>query len=260
MKITIITSNNLRHNYLIREISKIAKEVFVIQECKPILGGLNSSFYRKSKTIFNYFKKVKKAQHKIFKNTKSQYLNLKNIKIVALNYGDLGVLDFKSFKEFFKSDIYIVFGSSYIKGNLCDFLIKKKAINIHMGISPYYRGSDCNFWAIHDSNNHLVGATIHYLSKGLDSGKILYHALPKYKKNLFEYSMSSVKIAIDSLSKKIKNKKIFKINSINQNKDLLIRYSKKKEFKKKSIIKFYKIKQNKKIKKNKKLFKDPYFA
>ena len=70
------------------------------------------------------------------------------------------------------SDIYIVFGASFIKGWLVDFLIKNKAINIHMGLSPYYRGSSCNFWAMYDNNPNYVGATIHYLSKGLDSGEI----------------------------------------------------------------------------------------
>ena len=43
-----------------------------------------------------------------------------------------------------------------------------------MGVSPYYRGADCNFWALYDSNYHLVGSTIHYLSKGIDSGDIIY--------------------------------------------------------------------------------------
>ena len=27
-----------------------------------------------------------------------------------------------------------------------------------MGVSPYYRGADCNFWAQNDKNSNLVGA------------------------------------------------------------------------------------------------------
>ena len=60
--------------------------------------------------------------------------------------GDLNYLNLNNLKKFLSSDIYIVFGSSYIKGKLVDFLIKK-AINIHMGVSPYW-GCDCNFWAL----------------------------------------------------------------------------------------------------------------
>ena len=79
-----------------------------------------------------------------------------------------------------------------------------------MGISPYYRGTDCNFWAMYDNNPHLVGSTIHLLTKGLDSGPILYHALSKLKtSNPFEYTMSTVKSAFHSLKKKLMDKSIF---------------------------------------------------
>ncbi len=69
---------------------------------------------------------------------------------------------------------------------------KQKAINIHAGVSPYYRGTDCNFWALYDDNPHLVGTTIHLLSKGLDSGPMLYHAMSNLKTNPFEYTMSTI--------------------------------------------------------------------
>ena len=59
-----------------------------------------------------------------------------------------------------------------------------------MGVSPYYRGNDCNFWALYDDNPHLVGATIHMLTKGLDSGPMLYHAMSNIKSNPFEYPWS----------------------------------------------------------------------
>ena len=88
-----------------------------------------------------------------------------------------------------------------------------------MGISPYYRGADCNFWAMYDGNSHLVGATIHMLSKGLDSGAILYHAMSKKNKNPFDYTMLAVKSAFVSLVNNIKNKKIRKFTKSKQEKN-----------------------------------------
>ena len=105
-----------------------------------------------------------------------------------------------------------------------------------MGVSPYYRGTDCNFWALHDKKPQYVGATIHYLTAGLDSGPIIYHALSKYQKDSFMYSMSTAKSAIDSLVNKIQKKTIYKIKPTMQNKKLEVRYSKLKEFNKKSIL------------------------
>ena len=80
-----------------------------------------------------------------------------------IKQGDLNSLE-KDLNFALKSDLFIVFGSSFIKNEwLINFLIKK-AINIHMGLSPFYKGSSCNFWALYDNPEH-VGATIHYLSR-----------------------------------------------------------------------------------------------
>ena len=204
MRITIFTSNQLRHNHLINVISKISNKCFAIIEGKTIFPGKLKDFFYKSDLMEKYFKKVNQSEKKIF--GKNKFISNKVV-TKFIKHGDLNYLERNDIQDALKSDLYIVFGSSYIKGWLVDFLIKEKAINIHMGVSPYYRGSSCNFWALFDDKPHLVGSTIHYLSKGLDSGRILYHALPTKKcQNEFEYTMSSVLSAHLSLAKKIKDK------------------------------------------------------
>ena len=44
--------------------------------------------------------------------------------------------------------------------------------NLHVGIPAYYRGSSCNFWPIHNSDLKNLGATVHIIEKGIDTGKI----------------------------------------------------------------------------------------
>ena len=96
--------------------------------------------------------------------------------------------------------MYIVFGASYIKGWLCDYLVSNRAINIHIGMSPFYRGSSCNFWACFDENYEYVGATLHLLSVGLDSGKIIELACrAEFIADKFLYSMSAVESGQNSL-------------------------------------------------------------
>ena len=258
MKITLFTSNKSRHNYLINLLSSICDELYVIQECNTIFPGLIPGNYPVSSVMEDYFKKVNIAQNKFFEN--SYIDNKKNIKILPMVSGDLKKCSVKFLSDFLNSDIYIVFGSSYIKGDLVEFLIKQKTINIHMGVSPYYRGADCNFWALYDNNPHLVGATIHLLSKGLDSGPILYHAMSDIKTDPFEYSMSSVKSAFHSLAKKIKDKSIFSITPLIQNLDLEIRYSKKIEFNETIVKEYSQRKINLKIKKfDNTMLKEPFF-
>ena len=113
MKITLFTSNNIRHNYLIQLLSSLSEELFVVQECGTIFPGSIKGNYDVSKTIETYFQKVQVAQLSIFGN---RYINNseKNMKILPIVFGDLNQCSLDSLTDFLKSDIYIIFGSSYI--------------------------------------------------------------------------------------------------------------------------------------------------
>ena len=255
MNITLITSDQIRHNYLVNLLSNIATKLNVIQEKKNFFSNKNKI----SNLMKNYFLKVDDAQKKVFGNATIDKKN-KNIKLLSLENKELEKCSLNYLSNFLNSDIFIVFGSSFIKKDLVNFLIDHKALNIHLGISPYYRGTDCNFWALFDNNPHLVGATIHLLSKGLDSGQILYHALSEIKEDPFIYTMSAVKSAFESITQKIENKTIFEHTPEIQDKSKEIKYSKKNEFNDEVIKKFFlnKIDLNSKIFKLD-LYKNPYF-
>ena len=229
MKITIFSSNQPRHLNLVRKLSKISNEVFFISEVNTIFPGQIEDFFKKSKIMQSYFQNVINAERKIFGDI--GFLP-RNVRTLFIKSGDLNKILRSQLSEALNSDVYIVFGSSYIKGWLIDFLVEKKTINIHMGISPYYRGSSCNFWALYDSNPGYVGATIHLLSKGLDNGNILFHCLPKFveKESPFEFSMRSVLVAQKGVLSNIENKSIFTMPAIKQDKSNEIRYTKNKDF------------------------------
>ncbi len=259
MKITLFTSNKNRHNYFINLLSKVSEELFVVQECETIFPGITSGNYQASPIMKEYFKNVNIVQSKLFGNSYINNFN-KNVKILPILFGDLNQCSMKLLSDFLKSDIYLVFGSSFIKSELVDFLIENKAINIHAGVSPYYRGADCNFWALYDNNPHLVGTTILLLSKGLDSGPILYHAMSNLKTDPFEYTMTAVKSAFHSVVERIKDNSIFKIEPIIQEKNKEIRYSIKKQFNEEVVKKYFEKKINlDSAKFNRSLLKEPFF-
>ena len=229
MNITLFSSNQPRHLNLARSLSKIADKIFFISEVNTIFPGETDDFFRKSEVMKTYFSNVIESEKKIFGEI--SFLPEK-VKKLSIKSGDLNKLSKNILSEALNSDVYIIFGSSYIKGWLIDFLISKNALNIHMGISPYYRGSSCNFWALYDYNPSYVGATIHMLSKGLDNGDILFHCIPKIKKgdNCFDFTMKSVLAAHNGLINAINDKNIFSLPRRKQNKELQIRYSKNSDF------------------------------
>lgn len=228
MKITVFTGNQPRHINLINRLSEIADTVFAIQECKTIFPGQVEDLIKKTPVMQEYFINVIKAEENIFGSVK--FVN-NNVRTLSLKSGDLSRMDISVLSDALKSDYYIVFGASYIKGGLVKFLTDNNAYNIHMGISPYYRGSACNFWASFDGKSEYVGATIHMLSSGLDSGDMLYHALPKAGAyEAFDLGMAAVKAAHESLIGMLKSGMINKTVPVKQDKSLEIRYSQRADF------------------------------
>ena len=229
MRVTIFSSNQPRHLNLALEFSRIADQVFLISEVTSIFPGKIEDFYQKSETMQKYFSEVIRAEKRIFGDI--QFLP-NNVSQMSMKMDDLNHISKSTLKDALLSDIYIVFGASYIKGWLIDYLIQKKAINIHMGLSPYYRGSSCNFWALYDNNPGYVGATIHLLSKGLDSGEMLFHCIPKNKieYNKFDFTMHAVQVAQQGLVNEVQKGTIFSQDIVKQDKTREIRYSKNKDF------------------------------
>lgn len=233
--ITVFTSNQPRHLSLVFELSKVYEKVFAIIECNTVKPGEVKDFFDKSDIMKTYFSHVMKAEKEIFGEI--NFLP-QNVSPLILKMGDLNKIDIRILKPSLNSEAFVVFGSSFIKGDLIDILVKKKCLNIHMGVSPFYRGSSCNFWALYNEDYQYVGATVHLLSKGLDSGNMLFHCLPSFDPNPFNYSMKSVKSAHIGLINRLKDKTIFKLNSLVQNKELEVSYTKNSNFNDEVALKF----------------------
>ncbi len=229
MKITVFSSNQPRHISLARELGRIADEVFYISEVNTVFPGKVADFFNKSEVMQKYFEKVIASEAKIFGEIG---FIPNNVRTLSIKSGDLNRLNRSKLEEALKSDVYVVFGASYIKGWLIDFLVENYALNIHMGISPYYRGSSCNFWALYDNNPNYVGATIHMLSKGLDSGDMLFHCLPKLSDghSPFDFTMQSVAAAQYGLCEALSDGNIFSMDRVAQDKSQELRYTRNSDF------------------------------
>jgi folate-dependent phosphoribosylglycinamide formyltransferase PurN len=75
-------------------------------------------------------------------------------------------------------DVVCVFGTGLLKQALID-AFAGRVLNIHLGLSPYYRGAGTNFWPLVNDEPEYCGATIHFLDAGVDSGPIIAHVRPR---------------------------------------------------------------------------------
>jgi folate-dependent phosphoribosylglycinamide formyltransferase PurN len=74
-------------------------------------------------------------------------------------------------------DVVLVFGTALLKQPLID-AFPGRILNIHLGLSPYYRGAGTNFWPLVNGEPEYCGATIHFLDIGVDTGPIIAHVRP----------------------------------------------------------------------------------
>jgi methionyl-tRNA formyltransferase len=73
--------------------------------------------------------------------------------------------------ELLDPDILLVFGTGIV-GKAVLSKARRIALNMHTGISPYYRGCDCAFWPLYNREVDMVGATVHECTQDVDGGRI----------------------------------------------------------------------------------------
>jgi len=80
-----------------------------------------------------------------------------------------------SFISDFKPDLVVVSGTNLLKDPLIIEIHKHgKVINLHTGISPYIKGGpNCTNWCLFLREFNLIGNTVMWLDKGIDSGNII---------------------------------------------------------------------------------------
>lgn len=100
-----------------------------------------------------------------FKSTEVGYLP-KTIETLSVNSDEV----FEILRKL-SPDLMVIWGSTIIKPHIVK--TAKRAINLHMGLCPYYRGAIANQHAVMRRHPTRIGATIHYAEEKVDAGNIL---------------------------------------------------------------------------------------
>jgi methionyl-tRNA formyltransferase len=73
-----------------------------------------------------------------------------------------------------KPDVVLDHGTSIVRKHILRTV--DLALNLHWGLSPYYRGTACTEWALINWDPLNIGVTIHKLAKAIDGGDIFAQA------------------------------------------------------------------------------------
>ena len=173
-KIVLLTGSELRHEFFKKYISSMNEIQVLSTYCESTKGNLSDFVEKQSisgdirklhlhtrsvfeKDFFEVFcKTVEDKSNSIYINRGS--INQKDIvsKIVSLN-----------------PDLIISYGCSIIRSELLSYF-KGRFINIHLGLSPYYRGSGTNYWPFVNNELQFIGTTFMHIDEGIDTGEIIH--------------------------------------------------------------------------------------
>lgn len=70
-----------------------------------------------------------------------------------------------------KPDVIVVYGTAIIHEPIFS-LAQKITLNMHTGLSPYYRGDSTLFWPVYYNEPDKLGVTVHELVASVDGGDI----------------------------------------------------------------------------------------
>lgn len=74
-----------------------------------------------------------------------------------------------------KPDLILVNGTRIISSKIIN-CVKCPFINLHVGITPKYRGVHGMYWALVNNDEKNCGVTVHYVDDKIDTGSIIYQA------------------------------------------------------------------------------------
>jgi hypothetical protein len=114
-------------------------------------------------------------------------------------FGDLNPIDFADVEvdanqiadatlslspvELAKFDLGLVFGTSLLPASLVSTL-PKMTFNLHLGISPRYRGAATLFWPFYMLEPNWAGYTVHKLTHEPDAGDVVLRGAPKLERGM----------------------------------------------------------------------------
>ncbi len=167
MKIAVLTSNHFRHIYFANRLAEDLDVVLVATEGKSFNPQSNAKNHEEDVIIAKHLELRENEEIKTF--TEQSFLARNILSILP---GELN--DAKTIAHLIDSgaEYLCVFGTGLLKKDLVN-AFNGRIINMHLGLSPFYRGSGTNFFPVYNNEPEYCGVTIHYLDLGIDSGEII---------------------------------------------------------------------------------------
>lgn len=168
MKALVLTSTGPRHRFFARQVARHFELAAVVCERKR-------NYYvqqqEESEAVRTHF--AKNAAEELVHFQDSSIEDAPAFETVP----DINAPEVLRWVSALKIDVVCLFGTSILQTPwLVEF--PGRIVNLHLGLSPWYRGSATLFWPFADSAVEFLGTTIHLAVEKVDAGAILHRTRP----------------------------------------------------------------------------------
>jgi len=175
----VLTSTSLRHRFLIHTVAARLDVVGVWQEAKRFAPLDLPGSAEDRAVIASHFLDRDASERHYFGAHESSQLSRAVVRREVGPGGCNEPAEVAAMRRL-EPDVVLVFGTELLRDEVIA-AFRGNLINLHLGLSPYYRGSGTNFWPLVNREPEYVGATLHYLDAGIDSGPIIAHVRPEMR-------------------------------------------------------------------------------
>ena len=219
MKVLLFSGTHSRHVYVHEHILKNFNVCgVVVMEREPTIPGKEVKGNKNLIDIWpkdiqhlyeQHFSKRDKIE-KLYYKDKSIKLYDSYCDVLKTTPSTLNSNTVRNFIQEKSPDVCFIFGTNLIKENLTE-VMPSLSINLHLGLSPWYRGSATLFWPFYNLQPQFVGSTFHKIVNEPDAGDILHQTTPMLKKGETMHEVCANTV-VESAKDVIKLLKIIKTN------------------------------------------------
>jgi folate-dependent phosphoribosylglycinamide formyltransferase PurN len=170
----MLTSNDTRHRASARRLARETNLVGIVSEAKvPVMSSPEQLPEPDQLIIRQHFMEREAVERRFFGSD----VAFPDTKLCEVPQGAINAPAVLEWVQQQQPDLIVLYGTGLLKQPLLS-AFENRIVNIHLGLSPYYRGAGTNFWPLVNREPEYVGATIHLAVERVDAGGILLQVRP----------------------------------------------------------------------------------
>lgn len=179
MRVLAISGSHPRHLAFFSVLEELGIEgCAIVMQREELVPVPDPSLGKRDKVLYvRHFCERQEAEERFFGKPDSEKV-FRGFRVHRCLESDLSTHQTVDFVQAFDPDVALIFGTDIIRDPLFTALPEYK-INIHLGLSPWYRGSATLFWPHYFLEPQFCGATMHLITSEADAGDVLHQSCPK---------------------------------------------------------------------------------